>query len=76
MNNTEWVYRCIYGCHYLMSKCTNEIISISPVIGQLFEKYQGNVHKWAKENNVSDEDKNVLVTYLLRKGIINETHEI
>lgn len=76
MNAKEWVYRCIYDCHYLMSKYTNEIVSISPLIGQIFGTYNGDIIKWSEQNNISNEDRNVIITYLFRKGIIDEIKEV
>lgn len=72
LKNDEWVYREVYGCHYLMSIKTNEILCISPLVGRLFENAENlNVDKWCVENSVTENDRKYLIEYMSNKGVLH-----
>lgn len=73
--NNNWVYRNIHGYDILVNKNDNNILSISPILGELFfalEKVQGGIdtyiEEWKDRNNINN-DLSSTIDYFLKKEV-------
>ena len=79
--NDQWVFRNIHGYNILINTLDNSILSISPVVAEIFESIKSKdddlktiLLSWQYKNNI-DKEKQIasIIEYFLRKGVfINE----
>lgn len=79
--NDQWVFRNIHGYNILINTLDNSILSISPVVAEIFESIKSKdddlktiLLSWQNKNNI-DKEKQIasIIEYFLRKGVfINE----
>ena len=79
--NDQWVFRNIHGSNILINTLDNSILSISPVVAEIFESIKSKdddlktiLLSWQNKNNI-DKEKQIasIIEYFLRKGVfINE----
>ena len=79
--NDQWVFRNIHGYNILINTLDNSILSISPVVAEIFESIKSKdddlktiLLSWQNKNNI-DKEKQIasIIEYFLGKGVfINE----
>lgn len=79
--NDQWVFRNIHGYNILINTLDNSILSISPVVAEIFESIKSKdddlktiLLSWQNKNNI-DKEKQIatIIEYFFRKGVfINE----
>lgn len=79
--NDQWVFRNIHGYNILINTLDNSILSISPVVAEIFESIKSKdddlktiLLSWQNKNNI-DKEKQIatIIEYFLRKGVfLNE----
>ena len=79
--NDQWVFRNIHGYNILINTLDNSILSISPVVAEIFESIKSKdddlktiLLSWQNKNNIYKEKQIAsIIEYFLRKGVfINE----
>lgn len=73
--NIHWVYRKLSGYDILINIKTNKILTISPLLGELFHSpilTKDVFEKWKTDNGIADSVCEQIIHSLQAKGVLNE----